>query len=221
VVAAGATGTLSAKLRRITTDLGTALTNWTTLLARIPAALSAGGGVKVGLSDALPAGANAIGVVDTELPAAAALANGAANPTAPAVGAHSLTWNGFNWDRFHGNSEITGLAAAARTASVNTTDQTLYNGRGIRVYVNVTVYGGAGSLTVNLKVKDQLAGGYFLVLASAPIVATGLYCLTVYPGIAAVANVAANDVLSRVWRAEVVAADATSHTYSLGLVHLN
>jgi hypothetical protein len=39
------------------------------------------------------------GAVDTELPAAAALADGMANPTAPAVGGFLLGWNGATWDR--------------------------------------------------------------------------------------------------------------------------
>jgi hypothetical protein len=42
--------------------------------------------------------------VDTELPAAAALADAAANPTAPAVGAFNMVWNGATWDRLMGNA---------------------------------------------------------------------------------------------------------------------
>lgn len=38
-------------------------------------------------------------VVDTELPAAAALADATANPTSPAVATYALVWNGTNWDR--------------------------------------------------------------------------------------------------------------------------
>jgi hypothetical protein len=44
------------------------------------------------------------GAVDTELPAAAALADAAANPTAPAVGAFSMVWNGATWDRLTGSA---------------------------------------------------------------------------------------------------------------------
>lgn len=40
--------------------------------------------------------------VDSELPAAAALADGAANPTVPGVGAFNLVWNGATWDRLAG-----------------------------------------------------------------------------------------------------------------------
>ncbi len=51
-----------------------------TLSAQLPAALGAGGGLKVdGSGTALP--------VDTELPAAAALADNVANPTVPSIGA--------------------------------------------------------------------------------------------------------------------------------------
>lgn len=44
------------------------------------------------------------GAVDTELPAAAALADNTANPTAPAVGAFGQVWDGATWDRAPGNS---------------------------------------------------------------------------------------------------------------------
>jgi len=41
----------------------------------------------------------ALGTVDTELPAAAALADATANPTVPGVGAHMMGYNGTTWDR--------------------------------------------------------------------------------------------------------------------------
>ena len=43
------------------------------------------------------------GAIDTELPAATALADNTANPTAPAVGAFGMVWDGANWDRTPGN----------------------------------------------------------------------------------------------------------------------
>jgi hypothetical protein len=43
------------------------------------------------------------GAVDTELPAAAALTDNFANPTAPAVGAFTMVWDGATWDRAPGN----------------------------------------------------------------------------------------------------------------------
>lgn len=44
------------------------------------------------------------GSVDTELPAAASLTDDFANPTAPAVGAFGMLWDGATWDRMPGNS---------------------------------------------------------------------------------------------------------------------
>lgn len=44
------------------------------------------------------------GSVDTELPNAAALADGAANPTTPTVGAGALLFNGSTWDRMRGDT---------------------------------------------------------------------------------------------------------------------
>jgi hypothetical protein len=44
------------------------------------------------------------GAIDTELPAAAALADNVANPTAPAVGAFGMLWDGATWDRLPGNA---------------------------------------------------------------------------------------------------------------------
>lgn len=56
--------------------------------------------------------------VDTELPAAAALADGASNPTAPATGGFGMLWNGSTWDRAPGtaaNGAATNLTKIAGT----------------------------------------------------------------------------------------------------------
>lgn len=42
--------------------------------------------------------------VDSELPSAAALADGASNPTAPTVGSATLVYNGTTWDRARGDT---------------------------------------------------------------------------------------------------------------------
>lgn len=44
------------------------------------------------------------GAIDTELPAAAALADNTANPTVPGVGAFGMIWDGATWDRLPGTS---------------------------------------------------------------------------------------------------------------------
>ena len=76
IVVAGAAGSLSAKLRRATQGLEELKT--TIVLA---------------------AGGNNIGVVDTELPTAAALSDAIANPIAPMVGAALMGFDGTDWER--------------------------------------------------------------------------------------------------------------------------
>lgn len=59
---------------------------------------------------------------DTELPAAAALADAAANPTAPAVDSRPSVYNGATWDRLRGNTsgaQVQGAAAHDAAAAGN------------------------------------------------------------------------------------------------------
>lgn len=70
--------------------------------------------------------------VNTELPAAAALADNTANPTAPAVGSFGMLWDGATWDRAPGDSgngldvdvtrlpSATNAGATAKTADYDT-----------------------------------------------------------------------------------------------------
>ena len=83
-VAAGAAGTLSAKLRKISADLGTVLTfvdGLEGLLAGgLPLALTASGGLKVGHVEPIPAGTNNIGDVDVLTLPAGTVAGAASLP---------------------------------------------------------------------------------------------------------------------------------------------
>lgn len=64
----------------------------------------------------------ASGTVDTELPAAAALADNTANPTVPGVGSFGHVWDGATWDRAPGNSSSgTFVQAQAGTAIIGST----------------------------------------------------------------------------------------------------
>jgi hypothetical protein len=92
--------------------------------------LQASGGLlwtRVTFNEQLPAGTNAIGVVDTELPAAAALGDGAAaNPTAPTVGNIHLLMNATTMDRQRAilnamDSNGIGIAAAGLMAQLDDT----------------------------------------------------------------------------------------------------
>lgn len=146
VVAAGAAGSVSAKLRRLTTDLATLLTQTDGLEASLTAidasqgaaadavvAAGAAGSTAaklrrlttdlntlLGYTDGLEALLTAIAasvagtlIVDTELPAAAALADAASNPTTALAGACLLVWNGATWDRLRAASVRKDLATVA------------------------------------------------------------------------------------------------------------
>lgn len=63
------------------------------------AAVSAGGALSVSIT-----ASSATVTVDSELPAAAALADAAANPTTPTVGAANLVYNGATFDRARGSA---------------------------------------------------------------------------------------------------------------------
>lgn len=61
--------------------------------------------------------------VDTELPAAAALADGASNPTVPGVGAFGMVYNGATWERMRGD-----LGDGSSPTGVIVNSALLYNG---------------------------------------------------------------------------------------------
>jgi len=98
----------------------------------------------VSVQDALPAGGNSIGVVDTELPAAAALGDADANPTAPKVGAALQGWNGSSWYRA-GGSAANGLEVDI-TRLPNEGQQTMANSISVAIASNQSVIPVMGEL---------------------------------------------------------------------------
>lgn len=112
---------------------------------------------------------NINGAVDTELPAAAALADGAANPTAPAVGAFGLLWNGATWDRAPG-AAATGLLANLKALNGTTVDTN--SGSKSAGTQRVVLATDQPALTAALKV-DPSAVTSPVSLASLPALAAG------------------------------------------------
>lgn len=111
-------------------------------------------------------------------------------------------FNGTGFDRMRNNQSNISLAAlVAAAVGANGADQVNYNARGVKVVIDITAITGTGpTLTVTLQGKDPVSGKYYTILASAALAAVATTVLTVYPGIAASTNVAANDVLPRDWR---------------------
>ena len=75
---------------------------------------------------------------------------------------------------------------------------------------------GTGSITVSIQEKDPTSGKYTSLLDSIALTTNATTILTVYPGLTAVANVTATQVLPRDWRIVVTANNANSITYSVG-----
>lgn len=113
------------------------------------------------------------------------------------------------------NFEIPVLASTARTATLNSGDQSNLNGRGLHLVIDVTA-GAAFSIVPKIQAKDQASGKWYDLLVGAAITATGTTVLKLYPGLTAAANLVANDVLPVSWRLRVEHGDATSVTYSAG-----
>ena len=70
---------------------------------------------------------------DTELPAAATLADGAANPTTPTTGADLMVWNGATWDRQRTPAVFKTIAAVAVTTGTPVAVWTPASGKKFRL----------------------------------------------------------------------------------------
>lgn len=150
--------------------------------------------------------------VDTELPTAAALADAAANATTPTAGAAGLLFNSATWDRARGMStNLTTGDTGAKSATGNGATLTNVGNKGVQVLLNLGAFVGGTSPTLALKLQGSVDGGtswYDIPGATtAALTATGLYGITVYPGVAATAGTttsgttaAASHVMPRTWR---------------------
>jgi hypothetical protein len=132
------------------------------------------------------------------------------------LGVATMIFNGSSWDRTRGNMDVTVLSSAARTATLQSSDITNYNAKGLHLVIDVTAIAATPSVVFTIQGKDALSGKYYTILASAAITGTGTTVLKVYPGLTGVANSKADDLLPRVWRVDATHADADSITYSVG-----
>lgn len=113
------------------------------------------------------------------------------------------------------NTDASLVTAQGATTTQNSADQTNITGRGVKVVLDMTS-AGTGSITLLLQGKDLASGKYYTLLAGAAVLANGTIIYSVYPGIPAVANVSANDVLPKIWRVQVVANNTNPTTYTVG-----
>ena len=160
-----------------------------------------------------------VSITKMGLAAAAALADGAENPTIARAAVDNQVFNGTTWDRQRGNTETTVFASAARTATANSADQTNYNHRGMRLTLDITASGGTTpTLDVKIQAKDSVSGKYVDIAGAAftQKTGTGTDELVVYPGVAETANESVSDVIPRTWRA-VATIGGTTPTFTFTL----
>ena len=89
---------------------------------------------------------------------------------------------------------------------------------GCKVHFNVSAVPGVATVQLVIEGKDAISGLYYTILQGAAQVGTGLFVYTVYPGVAAVANVSASDTLPDTYRVRVVHSAGTNFTYSIHVV---
>ncbi|MBT9174014.1 MAG: hypothetical protein DDT21_02425 [Syntrophomonadaceae bacterium] len=132
-----------------------------------------------------------------------------------------MLWNGNGFEAPRNNIDGVALASAARTVTTQSADQINHNARGLHVVIDVTAVAGLPSLVFTVQGRDVLSGKYYPILASAAITTVSTVILRVFPGLTAVANLVANDILSRTWRLHVAPGTADSVTYSVGYALVN
>ena len=119
------------------------------------------------------------------------------------------------FERERANSTFSLMASAARTATASSPDQNNYNWCGAHIIINVTSITATPSVVPTIQGKDPISGTYYTLLTGLAITTTGITILKIYPGITALANGSANDILPRYWRITMTHADADSITYSV------
>jgi len=118
------------------------------------------------------------------------------------------------------NTQFTVWESAARTATITSEDFFNPGADGIIVTIDCTAIAATPSVVFTINGKDPASGKYYMILTSAAIVGTGTTVLRIYPGLTAVGNQTATDVLPRDFQIKATHGDTDSITYSVGAVML-
>lgn len=110
---------------------------------------------------------------------------------------------------------LTLFESAARTASANSIPVTRRDYRGVHIIIDATAKTATPSVVFTIQGYDPVNDTWYDLLVSAAITGVSNTLLSLYPGLAATANVSISQVLPEKWRVEAVAADGDSLTYSV------
>ena len=138
-----------------------------------------------------------------QMTAAAALADGVANPTVGILANTQLLFNGSTWDRNRNNFNQVIDASAARTASVAGTTCTNYNAKALLIHFKVSaITGTTPTITPKLQWSPDNGTTWIDVpgAAFASLNAVGDYVMQVGPEVIPAANAAVNFPLPRTLR---------------------
>lgn len=86
---------------------------------------------------------------------------------------------------------------------------------GAHIIINVTAVGVTPSVVFNVEAWDEISQTWYLLLASAALVAVAQTILKIFPGATVSANQSANDTLTNKWRVRPVHGNGVSITYSV------
>ena len=94
------------------------------------------------------------------------------------------------------------LPLAERMASTTSPNQSGAGFKGVKLHMYVEAIP-SGTLGLNLSGVERYSNQEYYLLSSSPIAASGVYTLTVYPGVTAQNNVALSTVIPFDWRVVV------------------
>lgn len=129
---------------------------------------------------------------DTELPAAAALADDTANPTVPGVASYNMCFDGSTWDRcVKATAESTGVQIirphallADRVSGVvgitdgASTSVVAAQGSGVRFCATMLVVSNSSATNVTVDIRDGTAGTVLMTIPAAANMGGGVVPLT-------------------------------------------
>lgn len=116
-----------------------------------------------------------------------------------------------------GNTDVTLLTSAARTATVSTADQQAYFASGVYVYVKVTAITDTPSVVLTLEGKLP-NGDYVTLLTAVAVTGTGTTVYLLHPDAGAAAEgvtKVVNFPIPLNWRVTMTHGDADSITYEV------
>lgn len=100
--------------------------------------------------------------------------------------------------------------AAQGAGTLTSPPQTNQQSAGVKVVIDITAISGTSpTLTVTIEGRDPASGKTYPILVSAALATVSTTVLTVFPGIAVTANVAASDHLPLDWDVKAVIGGTT------------